>query len=587
MSPIYEKDSECYQAGLTDEPCSEAGIRESRKQNLGGGTTPATINETDTINVFIFIGQSNMLGVGKKELFREKFLETDEQCLRLEHYEEGGETRIGFYLQEPNEKYNGPEISFAHYLANEFRKAGGDIAGQKIGIIKSARGGTGIRAWLPEQAYHEDAEYTYEKAGQTDDICKGPLYRLIREKINWLKETYPPEESTVTINFAGVFLKQGEKDMHKEVTAENYWEQVRHVIRQIRMDTESPDIPLYVCTYWSKSELIAMEEGGVREVFGTDDVRPYSYTVLDQHASMHRLHNTHVIPHGWLPAAPDNSHFSTESQEVFGCLLAAHVMRSVIPFPYSMEYIRWFLSGEVMPSPDYGSADIPGSDIDSILTVYPDTESGEIKITGKMKGLNPGTEYTVKIAKEWTRSPKWSVVGEWTIEFIDDVRVDGNPWTHKMNVTEQNMANGRIKGDGYYKGDPQITWVIKDDSRVIGDEFFLELTYTGENSGYYLDCQAVIDGGKLVNGTYKEDADGTFSSTEGRANREAVGDGWPGLFHEQELFKFTTDENGEGEWSKVLTAADFPPGAYHKLSVWVYDDNETVLISNNFRVTRL
>jgi hypothetical protein len=65
-----------------------------------------------------------------------------------------------------------------------------------------------------------------------------------------------------------------------------------------------------------------------------------------------------------------------------------------------IEEVKWNLSEAVMPTPEFGSQDIPGSEIDSTLTV--DQTEAQLQITGDMSGLNKNTSYTVFFAKGYT-----------------------------------------------------------------------------------------------------------------------------------------------------------------------------------------
>ncbi len=63
-----------------------------------------------------------------------------------------------------------------------------------------------------------------------------------------------------------------------------------------------------------------------------------------------------------------------------------------------MDIYDFYLSGDVMPSPPYGTADIEDSDVKSKLIVTPLDEDYLVNVAGVMKELNPETEYTVYIS---------------------------------------------------------------------------------------------------------------------------------------------------------------------------------------------
>jgi hypothetical protein len=234
-----------------------------------------------------------------------------------------------------------------------------------------------------------------------------------------------------------------------------------------------------------------------------------------------------------------------------------------------------------MPSPPWGLGDIEGSDTNSKLIMNQPNGNTEVVLTGSMNSLHPNTVYTVYISNGWSTTEKWNVVGDWTIDFL----IGGGTWTHSMSILSQDMWTGYFSGNGYYIPNPGYTWDIQASSRVVGDTFTLDLVYTGNNPGYNLHCIADIDSsGNLVNGICTGSSTGTWSTSAGQATKETVGNGWPGLFYNQQTFTFTTDENGAGSWHLNLRNSDFPGLGTYALSVWINEAGRTVLISDNFDV---
>lgn len=244
--------------------------------------------------------------------------------------------------------------------------------------------------------------------------------------------------------------------------------------------------------------------------------------------------------------------------------------------------VPWNLSGDVMPLP-WGLQDITGSDTSSKLVVnQPNGNSVEIAVTGIMNGLSPNTLYQVFTSNPWSNCDKWNVVGnDWELTFM----YSGNSYNHHMNVTEQNMYTGYFVGDGFSNTDTNV-WTILNTSRVVGDEIYLDLVYTS-NTSYKVYAKANIADGKIVGGTWTSSSNqtGTWYSTAGTAETEEVGCGYPGLFWNQEIFTFVTDENGHASWHFNLTDEDFPrTGETFEMSIWVNKPGATILISDNFSV---
>jgi hypothetical protein len=245
------------------------------------------------------------------------------------------------------------------------------------------------------------------------------------------------------------------------------------------------------------------------------------------------------------------------------------------------EKIPWNLSGDVMPSPPWGLSDITGSDTASKLIVNQPNGNVEVAVTGVMNGLNPNTAYTVFPSKEWSTTEKWNITGDWSLRFMY-----GSAYDHEMTVDFQNMYTGEFSGTGHSIPNPGTTWTIEGTSKVVGDTITLDLIYTGNNSGYTVHAVGTIDNGIIVNGNWTSSANqsGTWSSFGGQAEKETVGNGWPGLFYGQETFTFMTDEYGAGSWHFNLKNDDFPGTGNYNLSVWINKPGATILISENFVV---
>ncbi len=292
----------------------DAWLDEMREENRGAGTTSVNVS-SKTVKIFIMFGQSNMVGQGNYTGYPSEMRQESEYRLRLE--EEGWMMQVPFneFLRPnwPRGGHNGPEISFLYNLSQAF-------PGERFGVIKVAKGGTGIRAFSPD--------WTFDEANITGDGTKGPLYQLIREKIVLAQQTCDAE-------FVGVIMKQGGKDTVLAESSEGYIEEVKKVINEIRADTGVPDLPFFVGTYLSKEDIrkweIALERLEVddsdvnarkwinRNINVKIQARPYAFEVYEQLAYADvEIENTYVIVHGWLPTSHDGVHFNTRSQIDYG-----------------------------------------------------------------------------------------------------------------------------------------------------------------------------------------------------------------------------------------------------------------------------
>ena len=245
--------------------------------------------------------------------------------------------------------------------------------------------------------------------------------------------------------------------------------------------------------------------------------------------------------------------------------------------------VNWNLSGAVMPVPPWGLSDITGSDTASKLIVNQPNGNTEVTITGAMNGLNPNTEYTVYLSNGWSTSEKWNIEGNWSLSFIY-----GGAYNHDMTVSLQNMLDGKFSGQGNYVTDPSYTWDIQSTSYVTGNTVYLDFIYTGSNAGYTISAVGTIDpNGYIVDGNWSNPSqNGTWSSTTGRAIKQTVGNGWPGLFNTQQTFTFMTDQYGAGSWHLNLKDTDFLGTGSYPLSVWINGGGGTILVSDNFTVVK-
>jgi len=250
--------------------------------------------------------------------------------------------------------------------------------------------------------------------------------------------------------------------------------------------------------------------------------------------------------------------------------------------------VLWNLSGAVMPIPPYSYGDIPGSDTASKLIVNQPNGNTEVTITGVMNGLNPNTTYTVYLTKGYTPY----VDTGWNIGNVSEIAISlsGVDYLHITNLTQSGTAitGGTIVYPGYAK---QIT-----SGSVIGDHVEILAAYTSGGSGT-LHLTGTIANDGSITGTWTDtwpDEHGPVLRTDDWRNTIGVAEkthtgstGWPGLFTDTvQPFTFTTDAYGAGSWHINLRDSDFPRTGTYILSVWINGGGGTILISDNFQVTK-
>lgn len=240
------------------------------------------------VKIFIMLGQSQMVGFGRYDEYPEEMRIERENILRLEDE--------GWVMQKPREMYSGPEISFAHKIIQHDNDT-------IIGIIKVAIGGIGIRTFIPD--------WTWDCAQLTGDGKIGPLYRIIKEKIEWAEQICNAE-------FAGIMWKQGESDMLVRKASEGYLDQLEAITDEIRKDTNSSELPLFVATYANNSMLA--EPGYTNRQI---EERRFGGVVIQALAdSEDIIPDTYVVAHRNLPLVSDNLHFSTQGLITMGGMFA-------------------------------------------------------------------------------------------------------------------------------------------------------------------------------------------------------------------------------------------------------------------------
>ncbi len=257
-----------------------------------------TMQVSTPIKVLILLGQSNMVGAARADEFPPEMAASSDRRLIL--------TDAGWIPLVPGPQ-NGPEISLAYELAQAWPE-------ETIGIIKVAVGGTGIRAFVPD--------WSQELADITWDGHKGSLYEQVKARID-------QAASTSKVEFIGVVWKQGGKDSWSAETAEGYLEYLRSIIEALRLDTGTPELPLFISTYYDAQDLLLEFDAFAEAARGREAL----FDVLMAHnLAQDEIPFTQTVATGWLPVTTDGIHFNTEGQILQGQMLA-----DAIWFYYELE----------------------------------------------------------------------------------------------------------------------------------------------------------------------------------------------------------------------------------------------------------
>ena len=230
---------------------------------LCGCTGSLKAQEDDTIlRVFIFAGQSNMVGSDSKVKDIERFppfagLESPQTGVKFS-YCIGRENKTrsdGWVDLQPVNRVVGPELSFARKVTRNIKAP--------IAIIKCAAGGTHLGGdWNP------DEPSGFKMYPLTLDWIRSALARLDQRKIPYRIE--------------GFMWHQGENDMFEKDYMPNYGKNLKNFLAKWRRDLGTPNLKFYIgelCTktIWGmdlRPRMYAISLGQ-REVAQADSLAEY------------------------------------------------------------------------------------------------------------------------------------------------------------------------------------------------------------------------------------------------------------------------------------------------------------------------
>ena len=218
--------------------------------------------DDSTVRVFIFAGQSNMVGSDSKVKDIKNFppyagLEQPQEGVRFS-YSIGRENKTnsdGWVALEPVNNTVGPELSFARRVTQAIDAP--------VAIIKCAAGGTHLGGdWNPDEPI---------------GFKMYPLaLKLVRDSLAELKR------QGVRYRLEGFMWHQGENDMFNEDYMKNYGPNLKNYLAKWRRDLKSPKLKFYIgelCTktIWGmdlRPRMYAISRGQ-RAVTETDPLAEY------------------------------------------------------------------------------------------------------------------------------------------------------------------------------------------------------------------------------------------------------------------------------------------------------------------------
>ena len=229
---------------------------------IAAGLSLGQAADDSTVRVFIFAGQSNMVGSDSKVKDIKNFppyagLEQPQEGVRFS-YSIGRENKTnsdGWVALEPVNNTVGPELSFAWRVTQAIDAP--------VAIIKCAAGGTHLGGdWNPDEPI---------------GFKMYPLaLKLVRDSLAELKR------QGVRYRLEGFMWHQGENDMFNEDYMKNYGPNLKNYLAKWRRDLKSPKLKFYIgelCTktIWGmdlRPRMYAISRGQ-RAVTETDPLAEY------------------------------------------------------------------------------------------------------------------------------------------------------------------------------------------------------------------------------------------------------------------------------------------------------------------------
>ncbi len=221
--------------------------------------------DTETLRVFIFAGQSNMVGSDSKAKDIQRFPPFEgldkPQDKVLFSYNIGREDKRvsnGWIALQPVDNIVGPELSFARRVSQEIQAP--------IAIIKCAAGGTTLGGdWNP------DAPTGFKLYPLALQLIQSSLAELDGQKVAYRIE--------------GFMWHQGENDMFNKEFKPNYGKNLKNFLASWRRDLKAPNLKFYIgelCTktIWgmdNRENMYAIR-AGQKEVTESDPLAEYIAT---------------------------------------------------------------------------------------------------------------------------------------------------------------------------------------------------------------------------------------------------------------------------------------------------------------------
>jgi hypothetical protein len=188
--------------------------------------SPLQAEDETTLRVFIFAGQSNMVGSDSKVQDIQRFppfagLEAQQPRVRFS-YCLGREDKTkseGWVDLQPVNNVVGPELSFARRVNRNIKAP--------IAVIKVAAGGTDLGGdWNPD-----------EPSG----------FKMYPLALQWVRDALADlDQKGIKYRLEGFMWHQGENDMFKQEYMDNYGRNLKNFLASWRRDLHAPELRFYI-----------------------------------------------------------------------------------------------------------------------------------------------------------------------------------------------------------------------------------------------------------------------------------------------------------------------------------------------------
>ena len=188
--------------------------------------SPLQADDDTTLRVFIFAGQSNMVGSDSKVPDIRRFppfagLESPQSGVRFSYClgRENKTTSAGWVDLQPVDNVVGPELSFARRVTQNIHAP--------IAIIKISAGGTHLGGdWNPD-----------EPSG----------FKMYPLALQWIRKALLDlEKQGIQYRLEGFMWQQGENDMFNPEYMDNYGRNLKNFLASWRRDLNAPQLRFYV-----------------------------------------------------------------------------------------------------------------------------------------------------------------------------------------------------------------------------------------------------------------------------------------------------------------------------------------------------